>query len=120
MKMQLTEVLPALGAIGAIAASTAAWVQSRRKPQLDGANVELIKSTVKESSDKYNARRDLELIRWQTWIFDRVRPWGRDAVIKFDQQGAQLQELATALGRTVEVIHLEPFPEVPAPLPPVE
>jgi hypothetical protein len=43
-------------------------------------------------------------------------PWGRDAVVKFDKQGDQVQDLATALGRQVDRIHLDPFPEMPPPL----
>lgn len=114
--MSPTEIGLLATALVAIVGSAAAIIRDRRKPQLDLANKEQVQSVVKEYADKSNARRDLRLLQIENWAFEKVRPWGRDAVVKFDQQGEQVQDLARALGRTVERIHLEPFPEMPPPL----
>lgn len=115
--------MPTLAEVGLIATTLvtvigaiAVIVRDRRKPQLDMANRDQVQSVVKEYADKSNARRDLRLLQVENWAFNEVRPWGRDTVLKFDMQGDQVQDLARALGRTVERIHLEPFPEMPAPL----
>lgn len=109
MGLIVTTVVTVVGAIAVI-------VRDRRKPQLDLANRDQVQSVVKEYADKSNARRDLRLLQIENWAFNQVRPWGRDTVVKFDQQSDLVQELARALGRNVDRIHLDPFPEMPPPL----
>lgn len=106
-----TTLLAVLGGVWAI-------IRERNKPRLDLANSDQVRSVVKEYADKSNARRDLRLLQIDNWAFNQVMPWGRDAVVKFDKQGDQLEELAHDLGRHVERIHLAPFPEMPPPLVP--
>ncbi|MCG5431259.1 hypothetical protein LV457_03010 [Mycobacterium sp. MYCO198283] len=105
----ITAVASVVGAVWVI-------VRERRKPTLDLANSDQIKAQVKKISDETNARRDLRVLQLENWAFEKVRPWGRDAVTKFDQQGDLLRELAKAVGREVPVIHLDPFPEMPPPM----
>lgn len=133
--MTLSEFTPVGAALVAIIAAGSAFYQNyqnRKKPILDEAQAEAVSAQVKKTNaeinrdrDEYNARRDLELIRWQSWVFEKVRPWGRDVVTKFDQQGEQLRQALAAIARMVteahlepfDEIHLDPFPEMPPPLP---
>lgn len=111
-----TTLVTVTGAVTAI-------IRDRRKPQLDQVNSDLVRAQVRKMTDEVNAerdlknaRRDLRMLRLDTWAFDKVLPWGRDAVIKFDKQSDLVHELASALGREVESIHLDPFPEPPPPV----
>lgn len=113
--MWVTEYGPLIAAGGALIASVAAVVQKRRTPQLDGANVDLIKTEVREANAEYNAQRDLELIQWQSYVFNKIRPWGREVVILWDRRDDLLRELARKLGTDVEEQHLPPFPDPPSP-----
>lgn len=110
-------------ALVAIVGAAAAIIRDRRKPQLDQVNSDLVRTEVRKMNDEINAerdrknaRRDLRLLQLDTWAFDKIVPWGRDAVRKFDMQGDQVEELATALGRSVDRIHLDPFPDPPPPI----
>ena len=111
--MWITEFGPLIAAVGALAASGAAVVQKRRAPQLDEANIDLIKSEVKESSDKYHAERDLELVQWQSYVFNQIRPWGRNAVLLWDRRDDQFREMARKLGLVFPEEHLPAFPDPP-------
>jgi hypothetical protein len=114
--MSLTEITLLLTTLVAVMGGVWAIIRERNKPRLEGATTDQVKSVVKEYADKSNARRDLRLLQIDNWAFNQVMPWGRDAVVKFDKQGDQVEELAEALGRHVDRIHLSPFPEMPAPL----
>jgi hypothetical protein len=114
--MSLTEISLLVTTLVAIMGGIWAIFRERNKPRLEGATTDQVRSVVKEYADKSNARRDLRLLQIDNWAFNQVMPWGRDAVVKFDKQGDQVQDLATALGRQVERIHLAPFPEMPPPL----
>lgn len=122
--MALSEIVLVGTTLLAVATAIATIVRDRRKPELDAAqaehalvNSDAVKAEIKRQSDVSNARRDLRLLDIENWAFDKVRPWGRDVVTKFDQQGDLLRKMATALGQTVPEIHLEPFPEMPPPRP---
>jgi hypothetical protein len=109
-------VTPALAIVGA----AAAIIRDRRKPAIDSATAKQIESVARDYSNKFNAQRDLRQLQVENWAFNQVMPWGRTTVAKFDKQGDQVRELARALGREVEPIHLDPFPEMPPPLLPTD
>lgn len=118
--MQISEIVLVSTTMLAVGTAIAAIVRDRRKPQLDAAqaetalvNSDAIKAEIKRQSDVSNARRDLRLLDLENWAFEKVRPWGREAVTRFDQQSDVVSELAQALGRTVVPVHLPPFPEMP-------
>ena len=102
--------------IVAIVGAMAAIVRDRRKPRVDMASASQIESVVKEYADKSNARRDLRLLQVENWAYSQVRPWGWDAVAKFNLQNDMVRVLAVKLGETVPEVHLAPFPEMPPPL----
>lgn len=116
--MWITEYGPLIAAAAALLAAVAAVVQKRRAPQLDGVNVDLIKTEVREANAEYHAQRDLELVQWQSYVFNKIRPWGREVVLLWDKRDDQLREMARRLDMEVPEQHLPPFPDPPGPVKP--
>jgi hypothetical protein len=115
----LTEYGPLIAAIGAIIASVLAYLSSR-KPKIDQAQVEKIKTEIEQAQEKTrqekakaDVRRDRHIVRLETWGFEKVMPWGRRAAVVVDEQNALLVELADRANIEYSPKHLAPFPEMP-------
>jgi hypothetical protein len=111
--MQIDQLLTVGGTAMAIATSATAVLQSRRKPQLDGVNVDKIKGEISKESAAVNAKRDRHIIRLEAWAFEKVRPAWRAAVIIVDEQNDALVKLCAQSHITYSPKHLPDLPEMP-------
>lgn len=108
--------------ISALAVAVAGIVRDRRKPQLDDAQAEhvlvnssSVKATIKKMADDSNMARDRRIIDLEDYLFNQVRPWARDVVVKFDMVSDLLRAELWTRTKDMPDIHIKPFPEMPEP-----
>lgn len=110
-----TEIALILTTIMTVVGGIAVIIRDHRKTRMDS---DTVRAQVKELTDKSSARRDMRVLQLENWAFDKVRPWGREVVVKYDRQNDTLAEMAKALNISFVPDHLPPFPEMPPPLAP--
>lgn len=118
----LTEYGPLFAALGAVIVAILAWLSSRKKPQVDVATAEKIKTEIEQGQEanrqakaRADVRRDRHIVRLEKWGFEKVMPWGRRAATIVDEQNELLVELAARSDPPIEFTpkQLAPFPEMP-------
>jgi hypothetical protein len=117
----LTDYAPLIAALGAIVVAVLAWLSSR-KPKLDAAQVDKIKTEVEQGQEanrqekaRADVKRDRHIVRLEKWGFEKVMPWARRASTIVDQQNELLVELAARAVPPIEFTPktLAPLPDMP-------
>jgi hypothetical protein len=98
--------------------------RDRRKPTLDLAQAQQtiassaqVKATIQRMSDETNAARDLRIWDLEQYA-DKMRPWVRLVVERFDQVRDLMRWEFESNGRVVPFIEdIPPPPELPPPRP---
>lgn len=115
--MQIDQLVTIAATSGAIIASIAAVVQSRRKPKLDDANIDQIKRTVAKADKELNLARDLRILDLERWG-DAMRPWASAVAYRDDQMIDLIREDRERCKLPMpEIPPLPPMPEFPVPRP---
>jgi hypothetical protein len=117
--VMLADYGPIAASLAAIIVALLAWLSSR-KPKLDDAQVDKIKTEIEQGQEanrqdkaRSDIKRDRHIVRLEQWGFERVMPWGRRAATVVDTQNALLAELASRAGIEYHPQTLAPFPEMP-------
>lgn len=122
--MSASEFVPVAAAVVAIVGAVTAFVQNRRKPQLDSAQADAVAAQVKKTNaeinrdrDELNLHRDRRVLDLEKWA-DKMRPamWARDT--RIDLLTRLVIEDHEALDKPVpEMEPLPMWPEFPEPRP---
>lgn len=117
----LADYGPLFAAGAAVIAAILAWMSSR-KPKLDAAQVDKLKSEIEKDQEtnrqekaRADIRRDRHIVRLEKWGFEKVMPYARRAATIVDEQNVLLVELAARADPPIQYApkQLAPLPDMP-------